>query len=292
MVVVGVVVGKPFDDSVYRGWLLFSTGSTLSIILPVYAAVVSILPVWVLLCPRGYLSSYMKVGVIVLLAVGILVAHPTLRMPALTPFIHGGGPIAGTVWPFVCIVIACGALSGFHALIASGTTPKMINKETDIRVVGYGAMLMEGVVSLTALIAACALEPGDYFKINTEPRQYAELVDEGASGIPLGPAPHEIQSFEGNGGHEGRSVGRAGGAVTLAIGMAKVFSDVPAAGGGTSGGAARPGYLDDDHGLPLSLRHHVRGAVHSHVVGDGHPRGEVHPPRDAVAVQRPAGRRA
>ncbi len=188
MVVVGVVVGQWFDNSVYRGWLLFSPGQ-LAVILPVYAAVVSILPVWVLLCPRGYLSSYMKVAVIALLAVGILVFHPTLRMPALTPFIHGGGPIAGSVWPFVCIVIACGALSGFHALISSGTTPRMINKETDIRVVGYGAMLMEGVVSLTALIAACALEPGDYFAINTKPRQYAELVTRGASGIPLGPAP-------------------------------------------------------------------------------------------------------
>ena len=131
---------------------------------------VSILPVWVLLCPRGYLSSYMKVGVIVLLAMGILAAHPLLKMPALTPYIHGGGPVvSGSVWPFVTIVIMCGALSGFHALIASGTTPKMINKESDIRTIGYGAMLVEGMVSVTALIAACALEPGDYFKINTQP---------------------------------------------------------------------------------------------------------------------------
>ena len=101
----------------------------LAVILPIYAAVVSILPVWVLLCPRDYLSSYMKVGVILMLGVGILVAQPMLKMPSTTPFIHGDGPIAGTVWPFVCIVIACGALSGFHALIASGTTPKMVNKE-------------------------------------------------------------------------------------------------------------------------------------------------------------------
>ena len=111
----------------------------LSIILPVYAAIASILPVWVLLCPRDYLSSYMKIGVIVVLAVGIFVAHPVLKMPATTPFIHGGGPVVpGTVWPFVCIVIMCGALSGFHALIASGTTPKMIDRESDIRPIGYG----------------------------------------------------------------------------------------------------------------------------------------------------------
>ncbi len=176
MVVAGVIFGQWFDNSAYRGWMLFSHGQ-LSLILSVYAAVVSILPVWVLLCPRGYLSSYMKVGVIALLGVGIMVAQPTLKMPATTPFIHGDGPIPGTVWPFVCIVIACGALSGFHALISSGTTPRMINKESDIRSVGYGAMLLEGFVSLTALIAACALEPGDYFQINVKPRQYAEIVE-------------------------------------------------------------------------------------------------------------------
>ena len=114
--------------------LLVFDEKQLSIILPVYAAIVSILPVWVLLAPRGYLSSYMKVGVIVLLAFGILAAHPLLKMPALTPYIHGGGPVvSGSVWPFVTIVIMCGALSGFHALIASGTTPKMVNKESDMR---------------------------------------------------------------------------------------------------------------------------------------------------------------
>ncbi len=166
LVLLGVILGKPFDDSSLGHYLMFSKHQ-LSIILPVYAAVASILPVWVLLCPRDYLSSYMKIGVIVVLAVGIFVAHPALKMPATTPFISGGGPVvAGAVWPFVCIVIMCGALSGFHALIGSGTTPKMINKESDIRPIGYGAMLLEGFVSVTALMAACALEPGDYFKIN------------------------------------------------------------------------------------------------------------------------------
>lgn len=158
IVLLGVIFGKTFDDSALREWLIF-TPKQLSVILPVYAAVVSILPVWVLLCPRDYLSSFMKVGVIVLLAIGIFVAHPSLKMPATTVYIHGGGPITGTVWPFVCIVIACGALSGFHALVSSGTTPKMVNKETDMCAIGYGAMLMEGFVSLTALIAACAWNP-------------------------------------------------------------------------------------------------------------------------------------
>ncbi len=151
LVLLGVFLGKPFDDSAARTYLVF-TQPQLAVILPVYAAIASILPVWVLLCPRDYLSSYMKIGVIVLLAVGILVAHPVLKMPATTPFIHGGGPVVpGTVWPFVCIVIMCGALSGFHALISSGTTPKMIAKESDILPVAYGAMLLEGFVSVTAL---------------------------------------------------------------------------------------------------------------------------------------------
>ena len=168
IVLLGVILGKPFDDSAWRTALIFNQ-PTLSIILPVYAAIASILPVWILLCPRDYLSSYMKIGVIVLLAVGIFVAHPDLKMPATTPFIHGNGPVVpGSVWPFVCIVIMCGALSGFHALVSSGTTPKMIARERDILPIGYGAMLLEGFVSVTALIAACALEPGDYFKINID----------------------------------------------------------------------------------------------------------------------------
>src|SRR4029077_1617157 len=122
MVLAGVVGGQIFADSTWGGLLKFDR-PTLKLILPIYAAIASILPVWVLMCPRDYLSSYMKIGVIVVLAVGIFVAHPTLKMPATTPFVSGGGPvISGPVWPFVCIVIMCGAISGFHALIASGTT--------------------------------------------------------------------------------------------------------------------------------------------------------------------------
>jgi carbon starvation protein len=203
----------------------------LSIILPIYAAIASILPVWILLCPRDYLSSYMKIGVIVVLAAGIFVAHPALKMPATTPFISGGGPVVpGAVWPFVCIVIMCGALSGFHALVASGTTPKMLNRESDIRPIGYGGMLLEGFVSITALVAACALEPGDYFKINipqdtpVQQAQYAEILQTARSGPKqFDLEPKEFNWLQESTGEQNLA-GKVGGAVTLAVGMAKVFA--------------------------------------------------------------------
>ena len=226
IVLLGVILGKPFDDSAWRGALIF-TRPQLSILLPIYAAIASILPVWILLCPRDYLSSYMKIGVIVLLALGIGVAHPDLKMPAITPFVHGNGPVVpGSVWPFVCIVIMCGALSGFHALISSGTTPKMIARERDILPIGYGAMLLEGFVSVTALIAACALEPGDYFKINIETDKYANVIAtvQGTPGLDM--ATKEFESLQASTG-EGNLAGKTGGAVTLAVGMAKVFSSLP-----------------------------------------------------------------
>ena len=226
IVFLGVLLGKPFGDSAWGKALIFDQ-PTLSIILPVYAAIASILPVWILLCPRDYLSSYMKIGVIVLLALGIFVAHPDLKMPATTPFIHGNGPVVpGTVWPFVCIVIMCGALSGFHALVSSGTTPKMIAREKDILPIGYGAMLLEGFVSVTALIAACALEPGDYFKINIAPEKYDAVVAEvqGTSGLDM--TTKEFDALQASTG-ESNLAGKTGGAVTLAVGMAKVFSSLP-----------------------------------------------------------------
>jgi carbon starvation protein len=200
--------------------------------LPIYAAIASILPVWVLMCPRDYLSSYMKIGVMIVLAVGIIAANPTLKMPATTPFVSGAGPvIPGAVWPFVCIVIMCGAISGFHSLIASGTTPKMICRETDIRPIGYGAMVLEGFVAVTALVAACALEPGDYFAINvaqSTPAQqaaYADLISHHQATSSWDLTPKELPALEA--GTEEKLVGRVGGAVTLAVGMAKVFSSFP-----------------------------------------------------------------
>jgi carbon starvation protein len=228
IVFAGVLLGKPFADCWLGPYLVFSK-PTLSIMLPVYAAIASILPVWVLMCPRDYLSSYMKIGVVILLAAGIFVAQPDLKMPATTTFLGGGGPVvSGTVWPFVCIVIMCGALSGFHALIASGTTPKMINKESDIRPIGYGAMILEGFVALTALVAACALEPGDYFKINIsqdKPEQVAayQAVIDNAAKDNWDLNTKEFEALKDGTGEE-KLAGRVGGAVTLAVGMSKVFA--------------------------------------------------------------------
>ena len=248
IVMLGVILGKPFADSWLGPYLKFSEPA-LSIMLPVYAAIASILPVWVLMCPRDYLSSYMKIGVIVLLAAGIFAAPPMLEMPAFTPFLAGGGPVvSGAVWPFVCIVIMCGALSGFHALIASGTTPKMINKESDMRTIGYGAMILEGFVALMALVAACALDPGDYFRINApqktadEQRKYTDMLARVKSEHQWKLAPTELPTLQQDllegpkpenwTTHQGpletaveeKLGGRTGGAVTLAVGMAKVFS--------------------------------------------------------------------
>jgi carbon starvation protein len=234
LVMLGVVLGKPFGDSSLGHYLTFNKPQ-LSVILPAYAAVASILPVWVLLCPRDYLSSYMKIGVIVVLAVGIFVANPVLAMPATTPFISGGGPVVtGSVWPFVCIVIMCGALSGFHALISSGTTPKMIDRESDIRSIGYGAMLLEGFVSITALVAACALPPGEYFKINIpqdRPEQathYEQVVKDAKlrHGFDISVDPRQFADLEKSTG-EKNLAGKVGGAVTLAVGMASIFSGLP-----------------------------------------------------------------
>ncbi len=188
----------------------------LAILLPIYGFFASVLPVWLLLAPRDYLSSYLKIGTIALLAVGIFIVHPAIKMPAVTPFIFGGGPIIpGRVWPFVCITIACGAISGFHALISSGTTPKMLSNESDIRPIGYGAMLVEGFVAIMALIAATSLFPGDYFAINCKPEIFQKL---GMSVVNLPVLSQMVQE---------NITGRPGGAVSLAVGMAQIFSGIP-----------------------------------------------------------------
>ena len=165
-----LVVGEWVAASEYATWFRFSrVGLTLAI--AAYGFIASVLPVWVLLCPRDYLSSYLKIGTIALLVFGILVVQPQIEMPAVTEFVNGGGPIIkGPLFPFVFITIACGAISGFHALVASGTTPKMIDRESHARPIGYGSMLMEGLVGITALIAACVMPPEDYVAINTDPR--------------------------------------------------------------------------------------------------------------------------
>lgn len=169
MLLAMLVLGKHVGDSSFAVHLKLSK-TTLTLAMAAYGFVASVLPVWMLLCPRDYLSSYMKIGTIALLAIGVILVNPKIQMPGVTQYIHGGGPIVkGPLFPFVFITIACGAISGFHGLVASGTTPKMVDKERDCRSIGYGAMLMEGLVGITALIAACAMPQDDYVAINTNP---------------------------------------------------------------------------------------------------------------------------
>ncbi len=215
LVVLCIVLGEPLSRGPWAHYFLFSKPS-LSIILAVYGMLASILPVWLLLAPRDYLSSYMKIGTVLLLFLGIIWVRPDMSVPAFTSFVHGGGPIIpGRVWPYVCITIACGAISGFHSLISSGTTPKMIASEKDIRMIGYGAMLTEGFVSLMALIAACVLLPGDYFAINVPPAVFQKM------GLAVTNLPAMSLAV---GEH---LEGRAGGAVSLAVGMAQIFASIP-----------------------------------------------------------------
>lgn len=170
VLLVCLVLGKHVGDSSFAVHLKLSK-TTLTLAMAAYGFIASVLPVWMLLCPRDYLSSYMKIGTIALLAIGVIVVNPTIQMPGVTQYIHGGGPIVkGPLFPFVFITIACGAISGFHGLVASGTTPKMVDKERDCRPIGYGAMLMEGLVGITALIAACAMPQEDYVAINVNPQ--------------------------------------------------------------------------------------------------------------------------
>jgi len=192
----------------------------------IYGLAASILPVWMLLTPRDYLSTFLKLGTVAALAVAVIVINPTLQMPALTKFIDGSGLVfAGPVFPFVCITIACGAVSGFHSLIASGTTPKMIGRESRIRDIGYGAMVTEMMVALMALIAACVLQPGEYFAINMKgaPTEVVEKVS--ASGFPV--TESDMSILAQNLG-EKTMFNRAGGAPTFAVGMAHMFARVSA----------------------------------------------------------------
>ncbi|WP_243358816.1 carbon starvation CstA family protein [Fundidesulfovibrio terrae] len=188
----------------------------LSLAVPIYGVAASILPVWLLLCPRDYLSTYLKIGTIAMLAIGIFWVRPDLQMHAITKFFSGGGPvIPGPVFPFLFITIACGAVSGFHAIIATGTTPKMLDSERNLLFVGYGAMLTEGFVAIMALIAACTMVPADYFAINAAPAVFEKL---GMSTVYL----NDIAVAVGE-----KLQGRPGGAVSLAVGMAQIFGSIP-----------------------------------------------------------------
>ncbi len=217
-----VAGGEPLNhpDS-WLGSFFHLSRTQLVIALCIYGFLASVLPVWLLLAPRGYLSSFTKIGTILLLAFGVMVVNPTLQMPALTEFASGGGPIIpGPLFPFAFITIACGAISGFHALISSGTTSKMLDKESDIRPIGYGAMLVEGVVGIMALVAATAMPPGDYFAINMAPAAYEKLTFQGEKLQHV-----DLERIEAAVGE--KVEGRTGGAVSLAVGMAMIFSSLP-----------------------------------------------------------------
>ena len=215
LLMVGVFMGPMIQGTAFGDFLTLDR-DTLAIILPIYAFFAAALPVWLLLAPRDYLSSFMKIGVFIALIIGVFFVNPVIQFPPVTEFIHGGGPvIAGPVWPFVSITIACGAISGFHAFVGSGTTPKMIDRWEDIRIVGFGAMLVESLVGVMALIAATALHPADYFAINSAPAVFATL---GMETVHLQALAQSIgMDLEG----------RTGGAVTLAVGMTDIFTGIP-----------------------------------------------------------------
>jgi carbon starvation protein len=213
---IAILIGPYVASSPTWGPLFNMPRPAIALTIPLYGFVASVLPVWLLLCPRDYLSTYLKIGTIAMLAIGIFYVHPDLQMPALSKFVNGGGPIIpGAVFPFLFITIACGALSGFHAIIGTGTTPKMLDNENNLLFVGFGAMLMEGFVAIMALVAACVLVPADYFAINTKPEVFATL---GMATVDLA----QLSAAVGE-----NITGRPGGAVSLAVGMAHIFSSIP-----------------------------------------------------------------
>jgi carbon starvation protein len=227
-VLTGVIVGNWIPGSSLERYFSLTKDQTI-LALAVYGFIASVLPVWLLLCPRDYLSSFLKIGTIALLVVGVVAANPRLECPPINhKFIHGGPTFKGDLFPFVFICIMCGSISGFHALVSSGTTPKMVDKESHIRTIGYGAMLMEGLVGIVALIAAAALGPRLYYDINTslpEMPYYQKDLDELYTSLPHLPVGQrdlaQVQTMVG-----GESLrGRTGGAVTLAVGMAQIFTE-------------------------------------------------------------------
>jgi carbon starvation protein len=217
-----VIFGRNIPNSSIASWFTYDHKS-LTILIAIYGFFASVLPVWLLLSPRDYLSSIMKLAVVGMLAVGVIIVAPDLKMPAFTVFDHGGGPIIpGSLFPYLFITIACGAISGFHSLVSSGTTPKMIMNEKHIKPIAVGAMLSEGMVSILALIAAASLFPMDYFLINCTPEKlHAVLPQLHAMGFN----ESNITELSKNVGE--KIVGRSGGAVSLAVGMSQIFSSIP-----------------------------------------------------------------
>src|SRR5919197_327162 len=211
----GVVFGKNVAESSFGHWFVLSHHQ-ITLAMGLYTLAAAVLPVWMLLTPRAYLSTFMKIGTVAFLILGVMIVNPTLKAPAVSQFVTGGGPIIpGPLFPFVFITIACGAISGFHSLVSTGTTSKMIDNERDIRPIGYGAMLVEGVVGVIAIITAASLNPADYYAINTTPTAFQNL---GLSVVNLPDLQTQVGEIV---------AGRPGGAVSLAVGMAQIFSRLP-----------------------------------------------------------------
>jgi carbon starvation protein len=229
LLIVALYVGRSVAENPSLAPMFTLSRKSLAIVIMVYGFAASVLPVWLLLAPRDYLSAFVKIGVVGALAAGVIFVLPPLEMPAVTRFIDGTGPVfAGKLFPFCFITIACGAISGFHALISSGTTPKLLERETDARFIGYGAMLTESMVATLALIAACVLTPGTYFAINapaaiigTSPESAAQVISQW--GFTLDPAQFKALTAQIG---ETKLLSRTGGAPSLAVGMAHLFSNV------------------------------------------------------------------
>lgn len=229
LMMAAIVFGGDVAKDPYWGQLFTLTGTQLTWALIIYGFIASVLPVWLLLAPRDYLSTFLKIGVIAGLAIGIIFAMPELKMPAVTHFVDGTGPVfAGSLFPFLFITIACGAISGFHALVSSGTTPKLVDNEVNIRMIGYGGMLMESFVGIMAMICATVLDPGIYFAINAPAAVLGTNVDTAAEavrnlGFVVSPEMLTVLAQEVG---ESSILSRTGGAPTFAIGMAHIISEI------------------------------------------------------------------
>lgn len=229
LMMLAIVYGGQVAADPYWGEFFTLTGTQLTWCLIIYGFIASVLPVWLLLAPRDYLSTFLKIGVILGLAVGIVIALPELKMPAVTHFIDGTGPVfSGSLFPFLFITIACGAISGFHALVSSGTTPKLVDNEADIRVIGYGGMLMESFGGIMAMICATVLDPGVYFAINAPAAVLGTTVESAAEavrnlGFVVTPEMLTVLAQEVG---ESSILSRTGGAPTFAIGMAHIISEI------------------------------------------------------------------
>ncbi|WP_332767575.1 carbon starvation CstA family protein [Phenylobacterium sp.] len=229
MLILAIVLGQRVAASPMLAEIFALSAVQLCWILIGYGFLAAVLPIWLLLAPRDYLSTFLKIGAILALAIGIVLMRPELKMPAVTSFAGGGGPVwAGSLFPFLFITIACGAVSGFHALISSGTTPKLLSSEADARFIGFGAMLAESFVAVMALVAAAILDPGVYFAMNSPAAVIGTTPESAAAAVTAMGFPVTAQSLSAITAAVGEStiISRAGGAPTLAVGMAQIFSHV------------------------------------------------------------------